>query len=633
MKLKLIKITLIIFSILSNLFLKSQEIVKVIATGYDYNQQKALSNALRNSLEKASGVYISSQTIVEDDKLIFDEVSSISNGTIVKYNIINNLQNTNSKEYNVTVEAYIEVGKIISLIKEKGINVEFNGSSFAQNIKLNEFYKNEELKILKSFFNENYYKNEFKLINKRILSSNPVIYKKQNSNFSFTFPTGWNSHNNHNILEELKENEDTLFKIGNFNYCSPFTIKYYNSKRNISFNGVDYVAKHDSILNVVNQLESILNNKTNWNDEEMKAYSNYNFNSAFDWYDFKEKKIGDSIKKYIQVINNDLNNKRNYYVFNLVPIITVNENYNIFINAFESLLSKVSLNSDSSFSEKLYKEQYGDIFKIILYKTENKKLIKKNYFLRNIYSVLEYNKVITNLMRNVNGQFLNYYNVLQTNIGPFEEYLMGNIIDKKSNNKILSQLIVGDDVGLIINPLDSAKVIGYHNSIYESPKFYFSYFAELDKIEKINSFTIDNDPFYRFLPLRSSNYCVDNSQFLNSKDRESINNIITENYKNTGVESFVIIDNNNYGYDDTKDLADEYVYEWKIGGNDLKGFALVINPKSRDVSVYYGRGLASYLNTTDTEKCLKILTEHLKNNQKFKGIESSLNFLYNVIKK
>ena len=80
-------------------------------------------------------------------------------------------------------------------------------------------------------------------------------------------------------------------------------------------------------------------------------------------------------------------------------------------------------------------------------------------------------------------------------------------------------------------------------------------------------------------------------------------------------------------------MAEEYIYEWKIGGDDLKGFALVINPKSRDVSVYYGRGLASYLNTTDTEKCLKILTEHLKNNQKFKGIESSLNFLYNVIKK
>ena len=145
---------LFLFILLMGIFdqAKGQNTINIIASGSAFTKEKATFNALRNALEKGSGVYISSQTVVQNDQLVFDEVASLSNGTISKYEIIESNFSEKFKEHNITVSATIEVSKFVNFIKSTGINVSFNGASFAQNIKLHQYYKQEEPKILSHFF-------------------------------------------------------------------------------------------------------------------------------------------------------------------------------------------------------------------------------------------------------------------------------------------------------------------------------------------------------------------------------------------------------------------------------------------------------------------------------------------------
>ena len=95
----------------------SQNSINIIASGSAFTEEKATFSALRNALEKGAGVYISSKTVIQNDQLVFDEISSLANGTISKYDVIESNFSDKLREYQVTVSATIEVGKFVSLIK------------------------------------------------------------------------------------------------------------------------------------------------------------------------------------------------------------------------------------------------------------------------------------------------------------------------------------------------------------------------------------------------------------------------------------------------------------------------------------------------------------------------------------
>jgi hypothetical protein len=62
--------------------------VTLITSGQGKTQDEAKQNALRNAIEQAFGAFISSHTEVVNDNLVKDEIISISNGNIQKYEII-----------------------------------------------------------------------------------------------------------------------------------------------------------------------------------------------------------------------------------------------------------------------------------------------------------------------------------------------------------------------------------------------------------------------------------------------------------------------------------------------------------------------------------------------------------------
>jgi hypothetical protein len=117
----------------------------VSGTGQTPNEAK--ERALRNAIEQAFGAFISSRTEILNDELISDQITSLTNGNITSYEIINEAQIPNGG-YATTVKAIVSVNKLISFVEAKGVKVEINGGLFALNVKQQILNEQAEIKVV-----------------------------------------------------------------------------------------------------------------------------------------------------------------------------------------------------------------------------------------------------------------------------------------------------------------------------------------------------------------------------------------------------------------------------------------------------------------------------------------------------
>ena len=115
---------------------KAQEdkTVTLTVSGQGKTLEDAKQNALRNAIEQAFGTFISSKTEVLNDNLISDQITSISNGNIQKFEVISAVQ-IPAGDFSVTLTATVSVTKLIAFAESKGVAIEFKGSLLAVNIK------------------------------------------------------------------------------------------------------------------------------------------------------------------------------------------------------------------------------------------------------------------------------------------------------------------------------------------------------------------------------------------------------------------------------------------------------------------------------------------------------------------
>ena len=131
------KKTLLILAFLISLQIKAQEdkTVTLTVSGTGKTIEEAKTNALRSAIEQAFGAFISSKTEILNDNLVKDEIVSVANGNIQKFDIISQVEIPNNG-YAMTLNATVSISKLTSFAESKGIAVEFKGGLFAQNIKL-----------------------------------------------------------------------------------------------------------------------------------------------------------------------------------------------------------------------------------------------------------------------------------------------------------------------------------------------------------------------------------------------------------------------------------------------------------------------------------------------------------------
>ncbi len=136
MKLILKSILITYVLILSQQPIHAQEdkTVSLTVSGTGKTIEDAKTNALRSAIEQAFGAFISSKTEILNNKLISDQITSVVNGNIQSFKILNESQLPNGT-WETFLNANVSIGKLISFVEAKGIAIEIKGGLFALNIK------------------------------------------------------------------------------------------------------------------------------------------------------------------------------------------------------------------------------------------------------------------------------------------------------------------------------------------------------------------------------------------------------------------------------------------------------------------------------------------------------------------
>ena len=133
----------------NDIYSQEDKIVELTTSASGKTKEEAIHNALRSAIEQAFGVFISSKTEILNDGLLTDQIISLSNGNIQQYEIISEIQIKNNAEYAVTTKSKVSISKLTNFIESKGIEVEFKGSLFAMNIKMQQLNEESEINVIK----------------------------------------------------------------------------------------------------------------------------------------------------------------------------------------------------------------------------------------------------------------------------------------------------------------------------------------------------------------------------------------------------------------------------------------------------------------------------------------------------
>ena len=516
---------LFLFCQISNVF--SQETVKIVTYGSGKTYESALSIALRSSLEQAAGVFISNMAVVKNDSLIYDEVKSISNGTITKYDILAKVFDSTNAIHTLTIEAEIVPEKFLSFVKSVNNSIEFNGNAFIRNIKLNRLYKKNEPYVLSQFLSQYFYfidsnyaslnsiymEGWHKIYDKdvKVIGGDPFkynyspidisdLYRSRYDSAEFTkvnwrerrisnffiadyliqnsFKQSWrNKPITHVGNQEYGDIIQINFKAHDFNFSGPELfdsvyilhniISYYNDKFKIVF-----ATQSDAYQLGVQKYEG-------------KSYSEY----TDYWYFRLHEWINKVIKKSIQ-LNSYLKKQDGKYVFNLQPILKPNDNYMLFISQLENIIKAFAVNQNDSFDQTAY-EKNNDKLHSIYFVDINTPNKTKRYLVRNEITYFLFKSIITQLHIFAGGGQLFSEKLLKTDKGDIVTYMTG-----KSTNSAQKQLsnTMLDYNAIVLNPKDQFTTVGVVSSSYASIGLRFlvvmSAFLSEEEMSELNKFVI-----------------------------------------------------------------------------------------------------------------------------------------------
>ena len=275
------KNTFILLTLALTLTVNAQDdkIINLTVSGQGKTQDGAKQNALRSAIEQAFGAFISSKTEILNDVLIKDEIISVVNGNIQRYETLSEVKLPDG-DYATTLKATVSVSKLTSFCANKGLAVEIKGASFAMNIKLQKLNEDAEYKAIVNLCN----------VSKEILSksldyelmvSEPVsldggssAYKlkfdvtcKPNKNLDLFYDYFWKTLTNVAMTKPERENYrnvkknmyDVLKFSGQGNNIALDTISLRNIKSLVALKNL-FIKSNDILFDfhIISDLDTIL---------------------------------------------------------------------------------------------------------------------------------------------------------------------------------------------------------------------------------------------------------------------------------------------------------------------------------------------------------------------------------------
>lgn len=126
---------------------------KVIVRGVGNDRNLALENGFENAVNEAIGALISSETRIENDALIKDEIRLYSKGFIKTYKILSESRQTD--KYEIMLAAIVTEKQIFESLKAKGVSVSYNTQGLFAQIDEWEKKGKSEYQIAESIFSSN----------------------------------------------------------------------------------------------------------------------------------------------------------------------------------------------------------------------------------------------------------------------------------------------------------------------------------------------------------------------------------------------------------------------------------------------------------------------------------------------
>lgn len=200
-------ILIVALAISINASAQDDKTVTLVVSGQGKTQEEAKQNALRSAIEQAFGTFISSKTEILNDNLVKDEIVSVANGNIQKFEIISDVQIPNGL-YATSLKATVSVTKLTSFVESKGVIAEFKGNIFAFNINQQKLNEKNELIALKEIISVTN-----QLINKSYFGSITLKEPYLKSGDIYTLPYKIEIHTNENINTAVKYFSDNLKKL------------------------------------------------------------------------------------------------------------------------------------------------------------------------------------------------------------------------------------------------------------------------------------------------------------------------------------------------------------------------------------------------------------------------------------
>jgi hypothetical protein len=221
---KLTLLTLIFISINYSYAQDAEKTVTLVVSGQGKTPVLAKQNALRSAIEQAFGTFISSKTEILNDNLVKDEIVSISNGNIQKYDLLSEGYVPDG-DYAVTVRAIVSISKLSDFCESKGIEIMFKGDLLSSNIQMIDLNKEGELVSMKNLkqISTDWLK---KCFDYSLKTSEPAYI---NGRYQITLSVNTNLNSNFNnlnryILNTLKDISMSSSEISKYNKLN---LEYY----------------------------------------------------------------------------------------------------------------------------------------------------------------------------------------------------------------------------------------------------------------------------------------------------------------------------------------------------------------------------------------------------------------------
>ena len=94
---------------------------QILVTGIGATPESAEKQAITDAVRQAVGIYVDTNTIVENEAIIKDRIISVSNGFVKEYKVVSPAKQRDDGLYELQILATVQTGQVVQALKENNL--------------------------------------------------------------------------------------------------------------------------------------------------------------------------------------------------------------------------------------------------------------------------------------------------------------------------------------------------------------------------------------------------------------------------------------------------------------------------------------------------------------------------------